>query len=106
MADTPSNVNILAYGTFQTPDAIRRIRIISDPYLDRTHCDAQITVGTHAFNVEPHVTHPVEERIERAKRTQCAAKRSRGKNKQEDEHDENADLEDVQPSNHSRLDHR
>jgi hypothetical protein len=69
MVDTPSNVNILAHGTFQTPDAIRRIRIIGDPYLDRTNFNAQITVGAHSFNVEPHVTHAVEKRIERAKRT-------------------------------------
>ena len=106
MADTPSNVNILAHGTFQTPDAIRRIRIIGDPYLDRTDLDAQITVGAHALNVEPHVTHAVEERIERAKRTYCAAKRPQGENKEEKEHGENADFEDVQPSNHSRFDHR
>jgi len=105
MLDTPSDVNIFAHGAFQAPDAVRRIWIIGNPYLDRADFHAQIAINALSLNIHSHVTHSVEERVEGAQGTECPAERSGGENKEDEEHHKNADFEYVQPSNHSRLNH-
>ena len=98
-------MDILAHGAIQTTDTVRRIRIVGNPDLCRTHLDTETTVNTLSLYFESHEADPVEMGVDRTERTERAAERSACDDKENEKNDQDRDFENIEPPHHVRLDY-